>query len=375
VALSLRQAASIISATNGDAEPLALTTLPYISLTMAAGSVILNAFTVGDNGSIAVPSTTDTKAQSYTGIGSVLRDPADSQLLYCSASPNVAAGATVVNANLNVANGYWRGLLAEISGADPTSPIGSPVAVQAGTTSSGGMTLSPITPTKNGNWIVAYWVRHRGREPGPDELDPLTRAYWDAGRRVRAADYLLAIGDLQKFSRTVATFLSGGERGGVDLWLTPTMSQPPARIGEIRKRIAEATPGPWAADRIGTESSRVGRAGMVARQVYCAHHGDAALIASAPADLAWLCDEVERLAGERDTARDHAIDAVREEMDEEVRAMLDGATGDRDFFKQPPPGTSPWQTQLFLRAAEWSDSLRSEVERLTAELAKRDEED
>ena len=88
-------------------------------------------------------------------------------------------------------------------------------------------------------WIVAYWVRHRGREPEPDELDPLTRAYWDAGRRVRAADYLLAIGDLQKFSRTVATFLSGGERGGVDLWLTPTMSQPPARIGEITSTADE----------------------------------------------------------------------------------------------------------------------------------------
>jgi amidase len=77
-------------------------------------------------------------------------------------------------------------------------------------------------------WIVAYWVRHRGREPTPDELDPLTRAYWDAGRRVTAAEYLLALGDLQMFSRGVARFL-----GGVDLWLTPTMSAPPARIGEI----------------------------------------------------------------------------------------------------------------------------------------------
>jgi amidase len=83
-------------------------------------------------------------------------------------------------------------------------------------------------------WIVAYWVRHRGREPEPDELDPLTRAYWDAGRRVTAADYLLAIGDLQKFSRGVARFLAG-----VDLWLTPTMSAPPARIGEITSSAAE----------------------------------------------------------------------------------------------------------------------------------------
>jgi hypothetical protein len=33
-------------------------------------------------------------------------------------------------------------------------------------------------------WIVGYLVRHRGREPEQDELDPLICAYWDAGRRV-----------------------------------------------------------------------------------------------------------------------------------------------------------------------------------------------
>jgi amidase len=88
-------------------------------------------------------------------------------------------------------------------------------------------------------WIVAYWVRHRGREPAPDELDPLTRAYRDSGRRVTAAEYLLAIGDLQKFSRGVARFLAGVEHGGVDLWLTPTMSAPPARIGEITSTSEE----------------------------------------------------------------------------------------------------------------------------------------
>ena len=87
-------------------------------------------------------------------------------------------------------------------------------------------------------WIVGYWVRHRGREPAPDELDPLTRAYRDVGRGVSAADYLLAVGDLQKFARGVAGFLGGVEHGGVDLWLTPTMSAPPERIGEITSTTA-----------------------------------------------------------------------------------------------------------------------------------------
>lgn len=77
-------------------------------------------------------------------------------------------------------------------------------------------------------WIVGYWIRHEGREPGPEELEPLTRVYWEAGRRVSAADYLLAVEDLQVFSRTVAGFLTG-----FDAWLTPTMSEPPAPIGAI----------------------------------------------------------------------------------------------------------------------------------------------
>jgi len=77
-------------------------------------------------------------------------------------------------------------------------------------------------------WIVAYWTRHLGREPDLDELDPLTRAFWDAGRHVTAADYLLAVETLQRFSRTVAEFLTG-----FDVWLTPTMSEPPALLGEI----------------------------------------------------------------------------------------------------------------------------------------------
>jgi amidase len=77
-------------------------------------------------------------------------------------------------------------------------------------------------------WIVAYWARHLGREPGPGELEPLTVAFRDAGRRVGAAEYLMAIEELQRFSRTVAGFLTG-----VDMWLTPTMSEPPAPLGEI----------------------------------------------------------------------------------------------------------------------------------------------
>ncbi len=40
-------------------------------------------------------------------------------------------------------------------------------------------------------WIMHYWIKRLGREPGVDEIEPLTRAYWEMGRRVSAAEYLV----------------------------------------------------------------------------------------------------------------------------------------------------------------------------------------
>jgi amidase len=77
-------------------------------------------------------------------------------------------------------------------------------------------------------WVIEYWIRRLGRRPADDELEPLTRAYWEMGQQVTASDYLLAIEDCQAFARGIARFLTG-----IDVWLTPTMSAPPAPIGEI----------------------------------------------------------------------------------------------------------------------------------------------
>jgi amidase len=77
-------------------------------------------------------------------------------------------------------------------------------------------------------WIIDYWITRLGREPGPEELEPLTRAFWSQGRDVSAARYLAAIEELQRLSRSVAA-----ELAGFDAWLTPTLSSPPLPIGEI----------------------------------------------------------------------------------------------------------------------------------------------
>jgi amidase len=87
-------------------------------------------------------------------------------------------------------------------------------------------------------WILRYWIRRLGREPEPGELEPHTRMFWEAGRRVTAADYLIAIEDIQAYARRVAAFFTD-----VDLWLTPTLSEPPAPIGEIVSTESEPSRG------------------------------------------------------------------------------------------------------------------------------------
>jgi amidase len=91
-------------------------------------------------------------------------------------------------------------------------------------------------------WIVDYWVRVLGREPGPDDLEPYTRALWEQGRGVTGGDYLLAVTDLQQFSRVVARFFHQ-----FDVWLTPTLAQPPVPLGHITSTVDD----PWRAARHG----------------------------------------------------------------------------------------------------------------------------
>jgi amidase len=75
-------------------------------------------------------------------------------------------------------------------------------------------------------WIVQYWIRRVGRHPGPDEIELVSRHYWESGKRRSAADYLEAVEDLQRFTRGVARFMTT-----IDVWLTPTMSTPPLPLG------------------------------------------------------------------------------------------------------------------------------------------------
>jgi len=77
-------------------------------------------------------------------------------------------------------------------------------------------------------WIVEYWVRKMGREPGADDLEPRTRFFWERGRDIPTPRYLLAIEELQRKSRQLARFF---ER--FDLWVTPTLGGPPVDLGTM----------------------------------------------------------------------------------------------------------------------------------------------
>jgi amidase len=67
-----------------------------------------------------------------------------------------------------------------------------------------------------------------GQKPSAEWFEPLTWMLYEMGTRFHAGDYLNAVTSLQRFSRAVASlFLT------YDVTLTPTLSQPPPRLGTL----------------------------------------------------------------------------------------------------------------------------------------------
>lgn len=81
------------------------------------------------------------------------------------------------------------------------------------------------------DWVVRYWAEEKGRLPEPHELEPLTRLYWERGREVRGGDLMMAVTTAQSFARDVAAAYDGPD--GFDVWLSPTLAEPPPRLGEL----------------------------------------------------------------------------------------------------------------------------------------------
>jgi amidase len=79
-----------------------------------------------------------------------------------------------------------------------------------------------------------------GRTPGPDNLEAVTLACCDDGKRYSAVDLLKSLEYSGKLSRLVGRFFQD-----VDVFVTPTIARPPAPHGEINQDRAGMTAMEW----------------------------------------------------------------------------------------------------------------------------------
>ncbi len=75
-------------------------------------------------------------------------------------------------------------------------------------------------------WTIDGLTLATGRPPKQDQFEPLTWALYEMGRQQSASTYLLSLTLLQRFARTIARFFQK-----YDLWLTPTLAEPPVPLG------------------------------------------------------------------------------------------------------------------------------------------------
>jgi amidase len=76
--------------------------------------------------------------------------------------------------------------------------------------------------------VIQAWAMRLGRTPSPEDFEPLTWALSEMGLGRTSAEYLLALGYLQQVSRQVARAFTG-----FDVWLTPTLAEPPLPLGTL----------------------------------------------------------------------------------------------------------------------------------------------
>jgi amidase len=76
---------------------------------------------------------------------------------------------------------------------------------------------------------LEVWSQRIGREIALDELEPVNANTIEAARSLRAVEYLTATKALHAYSRRVVSWWET-----CDLLLTPTLTDPPPRLGEVR---------------------------------------------------------------------------------------------------------------------------------------------
>ena len=83
-----------------------------------------------------------------------------------------------------------------------------------------------------------------GRAPGREEFETLTWALHEMGRQHSASTYLLAWQALQRIAREIARFFID-----YDVWLTPTLAEPPVPLGTFDSPVEDPLKGLFRAAR------------------------------------------------------------------------------------------------------------------------------
>jgi amidase len=75
-------------------------------------------------------------------------------------------------------------------------------------------------------WQLDGFARKTGRALSPDQFEPGTWTLYQMSAKVSGSQYLQALQSLQEISRDIGRFFSQ-----YDLWLTPTLGEPPVELG------------------------------------------------------------------------------------------------------------------------------------------------
>jgi amidase len=75
-------------------------------------------------------------------------------------------------------------------------------------------------------WTIDGFRFIMGQTPTREKFEPLTWALYEMGRQQSASSYLLSVAFLQRIAREIARFLLK-----YDVWLTPTLGEPPVALG------------------------------------------------------------------------------------------------------------------------------------------------
>ncbi len=75
-------------------------------------------------------------------------------------------------------------------------------------------------------WGIKDWAKRSGLPIEESSFEPATWRTYLHGERLTSGDYLMAVQELQRASRDAARFFND-----YDLWLTPTLAQPPVPLG------------------------------------------------------------------------------------------------------------------------------------------------